>query len=313
MENDIIVSVCMITYNHEKYIAEAIEGVLMQQTIFPIELVIGEDCSTDNTRKICLEYREKYPNKIKLLLHEKNLGIVSNFYATLQAAQGKYIALCEGDDYWTDPCKLQKQVDFLEANEDASMCFHNAKLINAEGNKIGSCRRYEKDQYASIEDLLITGGVFCPTASLMFRAQYIKSGYPDYCLNCHVGDFPLQLYLSSQGKIYYFNDEMSAYRKNPVAWSRTFGKTEFSLRAKGWMSEFKVLDGINALFDYKYASVIVQYEARYLIGHILLPNRNQKSEIKKIFGSYISKFPFREKVKIFLICHAFFIYRLLSK
>ena len=98
LEEEVMVSVCMITYNHEAYIAQAIEGVLMQQTDFPIELVIGEDCSTDRTRAICLEYQQRHPGIIRLALRERNIGMMPNFVQTLQACEGKYIALCEGDD-----------------------------------------------------------------------------------------------------------------------------------------------------------------------------------------------------------------------
>lgn len=114
--NKPLVSVCMITYNHEKYIKDAIEGILMQKTSFPIELIIGEDCSTENTRKIVEDYAEKYPNLIFAQYSEKNLDMMNNFFNVLQAVRSKYIALCEGDDYWTDPLKLQKQVDFLANN-----------------------------------------------------------------------------------------------------------------------------------------------------------------------------------------------------
>lgn len=127
---DPLVSVCMITYNHEKYISQAIEGVLIQQTNFAFELIIGEDCSTDNTRKICLEYKEKYPNIIRLLLPDVNLGMSKNFIETIQAATGKYIAFCEGDDYWTDSEKLQKQVSFLDANQKYSFCCHRFRVLN---------------------------------------------------------------------------------------------------------------------------------------------------------------------------------------
>lgn len=127
-----LVSVCMITYNHEKYIREAIEGVLMQKTTFPIELIIGEDCSADNTRKICVEYQKKYPDIIHPMFSEKNLGMIKNFIETIQASKGKYIAFCEGDDYWTDPYKLQKQVDFLDANSDYSCCFHRYDILDEE-------------------------------------------------------------------------------------------------------------------------------------------------------------------------------------
>lgn len=128
------VSVCMITYNHEKYITQAIEGVLSQQTTFPVELIIGEDCSTDTTRKLCEHYRAIFPEKIKLLLPNKNIGIKENLLETIKQASGKYIAFCEGDDYWTDPLKLQKQVDFLETHSEYSLCCHRYKIYNQQNN-----------------------------------------------------------------------------------------------------------------------------------------------------------------------------------
>jgi len=123
-DNDIVVSICMITYNHINYISEAIDGVLIQETTFPYQLILGEDYSTDKTRVICEEYALKYPNKILLLPSEKNLGMMPNFIKTLKVCNGKYIAICDGDDYWKDPYKLQKQVDFMEANKNASLCYH---------------------------------------------------------------------------------------------------------------------------------------------------------------------------------------------
>src|SRR5215831_15832736 len=122
-----ILSVCVITYNHEEYIAEALEGVLKQVTDFPFEVVIGEDKSADRTREICESYAAKYP-QIRILPPEENMGMMKNFWRTWKACQGKYIAYLEGDDYWTDPLKLQKQVDFLEANPGYSTCFHNITM-----------------------------------------------------------------------------------------------------------------------------------------------------------------------------------------
>lgn len=116
-----LVSVKMITYNHEPYIAQAIEGVIMQETDFPIELIIGEDCSTDRTREIVLDYQKKHPDIIRVITSEKNVGMQKNSFRTNKACRGKYIAICEGDDYWIDPLKLRKQVDFLEANSDYGM------------------------------------------------------------------------------------------------------------------------------------------------------------------------------------------------
>jgi glycosyltransferase involved in cell wall biosynthesis/GNAT superfamily N-acetyltransferase len=315
-KKDIMVSVCCVTYNHKYFIAHAIDGFLMQKTDFPFEVLIHDDASTDGTATIIREYEAKYPDIIKPIYQTENQyskGVKISLTYQWIRAKGKYIAMCEGDDYWIDPYKLQKQVDFLETHEDVSMCFHNVKLINAEGKEIGNCRRYKKDQYAPIGDLILGGGLFCPTASLVFRTQYIKFGYPDFCMNCHVGDYPLQLYLSLKGKVYYFDNEMSVYRRGiPNSWSQTFEKIAFSLRAKKWMSEFKMLDGINALSNYKYSSVITKRQGEYLIG-IILANRNKKTEIKKIFGNYISKFQINDKIKIFLIYHAFFFYRVFAK
>ncbi len=101
----------------------------MQKCDFDFDIVVGEDCSTDNTRTILLEYQKKYPSKFRLLLHEKNIGAMNNQMETLSACKGKYIALCEGDDYWTDPLKLQKQVDFLESHEDYNGVFHKVSLL----------------------------------------------------------------------------------------------------------------------------------------------------------------------------------------
>lgn len=120
-----IVSVCMITYNHGNYITQAVESIISQQTNFDFELVIGEDYSTDDTRLKISELMKKYPGKIKPSFRESNIGMTRNFLKTTNECEGRYIAFCEGDDYWTDPQKLQKQVDFLEANTDCGLVFTN--------------------------------------------------------------------------------------------------------------------------------------------------------------------------------------------
>lgn len=125
-----LLSVVTITYNHAPYIAKCIEGVLMQKVNFPMEFIIADDCSTDETRSICEEYAAKYPGLIRLVFPKSNIGAVMNEQQAFLTAKGKYIATCEGDDYWTDPLKLQKQVDFLEAHPDYSVCFHRFKRIN---------------------------------------------------------------------------------------------------------------------------------------------------------------------------------------
>lgn len=131
-----VLSVITITYDHEAYISKCIEGVLAQKTNFPIEYIIAEDCSTDNTRAICEEYVRKNPEIIHLITSDSNVGYIKNELRAMIAARGKYIAYCEGDDYWTDPQKLQKQVDFLESHPEYSVCFHRCKHWNPDNDSV---------------------------------------------------------------------------------------------------------------------------------------------------------------------------------
>jgi glycosyltransferase involved in cell wall biosynthesis len=131
---EVMLSVVMTTYNHERYIATAIESVLRQQTDFPIEIVIGEDCSTDRTLNIALDYQRQYPEAIRIVRSESNVGWRENYRRTIAAAQGRYIALLDGDDYFTHRKKLQMQVDLLEANPDVGMCYGRSERVDESGN-----------------------------------------------------------------------------------------------------------------------------------------------------------------------------------
>jgi len=214
MKNGFTVSICMITYNHESYIKQAIEGVLMQKTNFDFELVIGEDSSTDSTRLICEEYKNQ-EIQVRLLSPESNLGVMPNFIRTLQACTGKYIALCEGDDYWIDPLKLQKQVDFLEANTNVPFCFHNAKTHFIDTNIVEDFNKKLQTGYFATKDLLLKEW-FIPTASLLIQKFYLPNPFPDWFSKVYSGDFALELLLSTKGDFYYIDEKMSIYRKNAL-------------------------------------------------------------------------------------------------
>jgi glycosyltransferase involved in cell wall biosynthesis len=214
MENKPLVSVCMITYNHERYIAEAIEGVLKQETNFPIELVIGEDCSTDNTRKICAEYAKKYPGIIRLLEREKNLGMIPNFADTLKHCKGKYVALCEGDDYWTDSHKLQIQVDFMEANPDFAICHHSSLVIYENGEKEPHLMNTVQKEVMTFEDFIACHGNCIRTESCLFR-NHLFGDYPKWALDLNLGDWVLHLLNAQYGKIKFIDRTMSVYRIHP--------------------------------------------------------------------------------------------------
>ena len=215
-----LVSVCVQTYQHVNYIKECLNGLLMQQTTFPFEIILGEDESSDGTRNICLEYANKYPEIIKLFLRSRKDVIYINSNATgrynvienLKAAQGRYIALCEGDDYWTDPLKLQKQVDFLEANEDFSGCFHNTMFIDERQIYSNSqpWRTYEKDVF-KLEDTISTIALF-HTSSFFFRSIHLN--LPNWFIKIQSSDIALFALISSKGLLYRIDESMSVYRKN---------------------------------------------------------------------------------------------------
>jgi len=198
----------MVAYNHEEFIAEAIDGVIMQKTDFPIEIVLGEDFSTDNTRKIVQEYADRYPEIIKPLFHKKNIGMMANCIQTIRACKGKYIAMCEGDDYWIDPLKLQKQVDFLEANPDFSMCAHNSDIL--EYGELKKMPPIKGESFTTEDIISLDWGIM--TASIMFRKDTLE--IPDWFSNIKNDDYAIQLLVSLKGKIGILPDAMSVYRKH---------------------------------------------------------------------------------------------------
>ena len=204
------VSIAMITYNHERYIREAIQGVLTQRNAYRSEIVIGEDFSTDSTRTICEEYAMKHPDIVRLMPTDRNLGAIPNFIRTLKACTGQYIAFCEGDDYWTDPYKLQKQVDFMEANPQFSLCFHNALLIDEGRNRAPKemCHPGQKSS-CDLEDAIAGMGI--ATASILFRRKWLQ--IPEWLHQIYNGDYAMLLLMAEKGKIGYINEVMSVYRR----------------------------------------------------------------------------------------------------
>ena len=201
----------------------------MQQTDFKFEILLGEDDSTDGTREICIEYAKKFPKKIRLFLHSHDNNIFIdgrptgkfNVLYNLFSARGKYIALCEGDDYWTDPLKLQKQVDFLEANLDFAICFHNVFVETKSGEKyIANIipKDKENETVFSITDLARTN--FIHTTSVLFRNGLIEE-FPDWFFKSPAGDYPLHMLNARKGLIKYFNEPMAVYRSQIGIWSST--------------------------------------------------------------------------------------------
>jgi len=219
------VSVCITTYNHEKYIAQALDGALMQLTDFEYDILVGEDDSSDETRIIVKVYAKKYPDKIRLFLNSRENVIYingrptgsCNFVNNLMHARGKYIALCDGDDYWTDPHKLQKQVDFLETNPDCPICFHPVFWLEQDTGQmhVSHYGAPGVKPYYTLDDLLEHSN-FIPTASVIFRNHLIPT-IPDWFVRVPFGDLPLHilnLHYSGHDKIGFINEPMAVYRRH---------------------------------------------------------------------------------------------------
>jgi glycosyltransferase involved in cell wall biosynthesis len=203
-----LVCVRLATYNHEKYIVQCIEGILMQKTDFPFEVIIGEDCSTDRTRGIVLAYQKEFPDKIKAILSQQNIGAARNSLQIQQACQGKYHAICEGDDYWIDPLKLQKQVDFMEAHPDVSLCFHNALVLN---ESTAGVRLFFETPPKEILSFADVSEIITPTASVMARGEFLAT-LPAWRLKVWCGDVLSRLWCAHHGNLGYLDEIMSVYR-----------------------------------------------------------------------------------------------------
>lgn len=208
--NKPLLSVVMITYGHESFILQAISSILMQECDFDVELIIANDCSPDKTHEIIVGILETQPNSswIKYTKQTKNRGAINNFIFALQECKGKYIALCEGDDYWTDPLKLQKQVDFLEENNDYNICVHNTSILGDNEIKDKDWRWDKKRNVFSIDDYIYS--LFFHTSSIVFRRCEI----PEYFSSPSIlqGDMALFLVAINNKKIFFINEMMSVYR-----------------------------------------------------------------------------------------------------
>jgi len=272
----VLVSINCITYNHEKYIRDAIESFIMQKTTFDFEILIGEDCSTDGNRKIVDEYVSKFPNRIRLITSDNNVGAQNNLLRLFVNSKGKYIAICEGDDYWIDPYKLQKQVDYMESHSECSFCFHAAEIVQVDKKPTGNImRRYNNNCISSTEDIIIRGGGFCPTASLLFPAKLIEN-LPEFYINAKTGDYGIQMILASKGYAFYIDKIMSAYRTGvPGSWtSQLLAVSNIETKIiKYYEDDIKLLDNFNKYSDYKYSNAVEKTKLPKQFRILLLNNK----------------------------------------
>lgn len=206
----------MITYNHAAFVGKAIESVLMQETDDEWELVIGDDASGDGTTEIVRRYAEKHPDRIRASFARRNRGMMGNLAETMAQCRGRYVALLEGDDYWTDARKLKIQSLRLDSNPGSAVCAHNAVLLDVDGSERSYCDASQPAQ-TGFDDLL--QGDTVPTCSVMYRRDAVPT-IPEWCMGLGMGDWPLLLLATQRGTLSYSPETMGVYRRHGSgAWS----------------------------------------------------------------------------------------------
>ena len=246
-----LVSVCCLSYNHEPYLQDALESFLKQKRDFMIEIVIHDDASTDGSAGIIREYEKAYPEIMKPLYQTENQysrGIrnISGVY-NFPRARGKYIAMCEGDDYWISPDKLLRQVEYMEAHPECAMCCHAAEIVSMDGafRSEQEIRPFQGTRVLAPEEL-ISKRVNLPMASLMFRTEYAKA-LPAWYFSCSVGDIPLQLFMLTKGTVYYMDEKLSAYRMGREgSWQESMDGGAAALK---WEQHYRDMARLYEAFD----------------------------------------------------------------
>lgn len=261
------VSICMITFNHEKYIGKALSSVLKQDFNYDYEIVIGDDFSTDSTRDILFEFKKKYPDRIKLILRDKNIGIAQNFSETIFKCSGKYIAIIEGDDYWISSNKIQRQYDLLENNPGFVLSYSNCMEIN----EISGVNHIVCEKRPKEVDLgyLLSEGWFMRTPTLFFQNKIIKK-FPNWFYKAYSTDYILQLLLLEKGNAIKINEVMAVYRKHDHGISVVSAKKQIDL----WNSKIKLLDTINEFYNGRWLKNISQQKSDIYFKVVIFSLKN---------------------------------------
>lgn len=297
------VSICCTTFNHESYVEDAMTGFLMQETDFPIEILIHDDASSDKTQEIVRKYEKKYPNIIKPIYQTENQyskGKRVNYTFNYTRAKGKYIALCEGDDYWTDKDKLQRQVELLENNEEVMLCMHATGVFNVDENLLepNKIRLNNGDRSFHAEDIINGGGDFGHTSSFVFRRGIIEKP-PQWFLDSPSGDTPLRLLCAHIGTVYYLDQDMSVYRKGVVgSWTRRVQNNEKFINH--WTRNFKMFEEYNEFTNHNYSRVIKKKLSHISYKILLKLDSSNKKELQKYYSRLlpIDKVRFNLKNKL---------------
>lgn len=314
MNNDVRVSICCLAYNHEKYLQRALDSFLMQKTNFKYEIIIHDDASTDNTVNIIKKYEKKFPHIIKVIYQKENQyskGHRISFEFLYPKAKGKYIALCEADDYWTDEYKLQKQYDVLEKYEECSISTHIVRKVNENStytdNTVPNINIEQSriDLKRFIHEEIVNSRYTFQTSSYFFRNKYIREvddKIQKFFQTNPVGDFPLMLYMALKGDIYFIHEEMSCYRLNSVSSVTKNYKYESDkktiIRNQRHIASIRIFDEIT---KFAYHNEINLFIKRRNMEILYLEKKYKQmlnSKYKDVFKNY------RFKRKVFIRCAA---------
>lgn len=286
--NNPLVSVCLITYNQENYIQKAIKSIFDQEVGFPIEVIISNDCSSDNTHQKIEEILKDATNGlvVRYYNHKDNLGMMRNFSFAINECKGKYIAYFEGDDYWDYPKKLQTQVDFLEQNPDFAICCHNVRFLENEKfiNEIYLDKINIKDIF-TLEDLAKHNIV--PTLTAVFRNTSDK--LPSWILESPIGDLPMFMMVAKHGKIKYINEKWAVYRSNIGEWSKMGNQKNLNMIKQYDLLTEEFNDNIKVKKNLHFARN--KYIKEYL-------KKEKLSLLKLSKNSFFKQLPLVEKAKI---------------
>lgn len=329
------VCVKCLTFNHSKYIIDAMNGFTMQQTDFPFVCCIVDDASTDGEQDIIRKYLEDNfdfsagstgywkeadyghiayaqhkTNKnchfavilLKENLYSKKQGYKKAGYIAEWRDSCEYDALCEGDDYWIVPDKLQKQVEVLDSNPEYSMCVTDAVIQSEKGEL--NWTRYDQDRIVPINDIIEKGGLWLQTATFLHR-QGINRDMIECGKKCHIGDYPLIIWCAMKGNVYFLAEKTAVYRYG-YGWTKSFHEKDTSVKIKGWKSEMDMLKGFDEYSAFKYHASFLKRRKLY-ITNIIWQSRYQISLVKDAFKEDFSLLPFSERLDCFFMQYGLYI------
>lgn len=289
MSDSVKVSVFCLAYNHEKYIGKCLEGFAMQKTNFPFEVLVHDDASTDGTAAIIKEYEKKYPDIIKPIYqtenqHSKGVKIIRE--NLMFKAKGEYFAWCEGDDYWTDCNKLQKQIDFLDSHPEYSVCYHKVLFNNLRDNTTRFVPDIDESRDFSVDEIIRKGAVF-QLSSIVIRAQLYRDR-PACFTAKGFGDIPIYIHSAICGKCYVMSDVMSVYNHGVAgSWTLRNAKGSKEKKLKHEQDYKALLERINEYYEYKYNDAFSYATDRIQFNIYILSGQKKEARNKKYREFYI--------------------------